>query len=100
MRPNLKSALYLLPSFPPNNFLGDIADRIACGLAIKLRNSYFIFRDEWKFMGDTFDLLARFDVGRALAFDGIASTIEFSVPEVETDDIEAYEEATVRIYCT
>ena len=51
-------------------------------------------------MGDTFDLLARFDVGRALTFDGIASTIEFSVPEVETDDIEAYEEATVRIYCT
>ena len=44
-------------------------------------------------MGDTFDLLARFDVGRALTFDGIASTIEFSVPEVETDDLEAYEEA-------
>ena len=73
--------------------MGDISDRIACGLAIILRNSYYIFKDEWKFLGDTFDLLARYETGRTLTFDGVASTVEYAVPQIETEDLEEYEEA-------
>ena len=43
-------------------------------------------------MGDTLDLLARFEVGRSLTFDGIASTIEFAVPQLDTEDLEEYED--------
>lgn len=43
-------------------------------------------------MVDTFDVLARFEIGRSLTFDGIASTIEFAVPQLETEDLEVYEE--------
>jgi len=91
-RPKLKATLDLLPAFPANNFIRYIADRMACGLAIILRNSYYLFDDEWKFMVDTFDVLARFEIGRSLTFDGIASTIEFAVPQLETEDLEVYEE--------
>jgi len=37
-------------------------------------------------------LLASVRLGRTLTFDGIASTIEYAVPQLETDDLEAYEE--------
>jgi hypothetical protein len=99
LRPKLKASLKLLPAFPTDSFIGRIADRMACGLAIILRSMYYQFKspEEWKFFGDSFDVLAQYSVGRTLVFDGIASTIEFAVPEFpkdETEDIgiEEYED--------
>lgn len=99
LRPKLKASLYFLPAFPTDIFIGKIADRMACGLAIILRSMYFLFKsqEEWKFFGDSFDVLAQYSVGRLLVFDGIASTIEFAVPELpkgENEDIglEEYED--------
>eukprot|EP00980_Cylindrotheca_fusiformis_P021745 scaffold8569_cov139-Cylindrotheca_fusiformis.AAC.15 len=72
---------------------------MACGLAIILRSMYFLFKsqEEWKFFGDSFDVLAQYSIGRLLVFDGIASTIEFAVPDFpkgENEDVglEEYED--------
>jgi hypothetical protein len=66
---------------------------MACGLAIILRSSFYLFKapEDWKFFSDIFDILASYKIGRGLTFDGIASTIEFAVPQLETEDIEEYE---------
>jgi len=99
LRPKLKASLRFLPAFPTDSFIGKIADRMACGLAIILRSMFYLFKspEEWKFFGDSFDVLAQYSVGRTLVFDGIASTIEFAVPEFpkgDNDDIglEEYED--------
>lgn len=99
LRPKLKSSLYFLPALPTDTFIGFIADRMACGLAIILRSMYFLFKsnEEWKFFGDSFDVLAQYSVGRLLVFDGIASTVEFAVPDFpkgENEDVglEEYED--------
>jgi hypothetical protein len=94
MRPKIRSSLKLLPAFPKHAFVGLIADRMACGMAIILRNSFPLFKtpEEWKFMSDTFGVLASFEVGRGVVFDGIASTIEVGIPDLETEDLEEYEE--------
>lgn len=66
---------------------------MACGLAIILRSSYNLFKapDDWRFTGDIFDILAMYRIARGLTFDGIASTIEFAVPDLQTEDLEEYE---------
>lgn len=99
LRSKLKASLFFLPAFPTDSFLGKIADRMACGLAIILRSMYFLFKspEEWKFFGESFDVLAQYQEGRLLVFDGLASTIEFAVPEFpkgENEDIgiEEYED--------
>lgn len=53
---------------------------MACGLAIILRASYHLFEthNEWSFMGETFDMLAKYSTSRVLVFDGIASTVEYA----------------------
>jgi hypothetical protein len=70
---------------------------MACGLAIILRSSFYFFKtpEEWKFIGDTFDVLANFEGARGLVFDGIASTVEFAVPQTTNGDLDEYE-ATLR----
>ena len=57
------------------------------------RSAFYHFKtpDEWKFFGDSFDVLATFKVARSLVFDGIGSTIEFAVPQVLSEDLVAYE---------
>jgi hypothetical protein len=72
-----------------------IADRMACGLAIILRGSFQLYKspDDWRFTGDIFDILAMYKTARGLTFDGIASTIECSIPDVQTEDLEEYETA-------
>jgi len=72
-----------------------IADRMACGLAIILRGSFSLYKspDDWRFTGDIFDILAMYKTARGLVFDGIASTIEYAIPDQESDDLEAYEAA-------
>jgi hypothetical protein len=93
MRQDLRSSLYLLPSFP-KPFMEHIANRTACGLAIIWRNSFYYFKtpDDLKFVGDTFDTLASFRLGRGLTFDGIASTIEFALPNPSITNILEYED--------
>lgn len=85
--------MYLLPKLPRSTFVAFVADRMACGLAIILRSSYHLFKppDDWRFAGDIFDILAVYRNARGLTFDGIASTIEFSVPDLQTEDLEEYE---------
>lgn len=99
LRSRLKDSLFFIPAFPTDQFIGKIADRMACGLAIILRSMYFLFKspEEWKFFGDSFDVLAQYTEGRLLVFDGMASTIEFAVPEFPKGDnedigIEEYED--------
>lgn len=46
--------------------------------------------DDWRFTGDIFDILAMYKSARGLTFDGIASTIEFAIPDMPDDDLEAY----------
>jgi len=73
--------------------MGYISDRMACGLAIILRSSFFLFQsqDEWKCIGDLFDMLAIYTAARGLVFDGIASTVEFAVPsEAEGGSLKVY----------
>jgi hypothetical protein len=74
--------------------MGHIADRTACGLAIIWRNSFFFFKspDDLKFVGDIFDMLACFRLGRGLTFDGMASTIEFALPDPSITNILEYED--------
>lgn len=66
---------------------------MACGLAIILRQSFYLFKrpEEWQVMGDIFDILAYYDEARSLVFDGIASTIEFAVPVLLSKDLDLYE---------
>lgn len=66
----------------PRSFIRAIADRMACGLAIILRASFHFFETykEWSFMGDTLDVLANYSSSRVFVFDGIASTVEYALP--------------------
>mmetsp|Transcript_4117 Transcript_4117/g.11878 ORF Transcript_4117/g.11878 Transcript_4117/m.11878 type:complete len:327 (+) Transcript_4117:994-1974(+) len=66
---------------------------MACGLAIILRSSFQLYKspDDWRFTGDIFDILAMYKAARGLTFDGIASTIEYAIPEIQTEDLEEYE---------
>ena len=93
MRPKLRSSLYLVALLPQDSFVKFVSDRMACGLAIIVRSSYYYFKgqDEWKFLGDTFDDLSNFELARGLVFDGIASTIEYAIPPNPTKDLDAYE---------
>eukprot|EP00523_Entomoneis_sp_CCMP467_P002037 CAMPEP_0168755206 /NCGR_PEP_ID=MMETSP0724-20121128/19935_1 /TAXON_ID=265536 /ORGANISM="Amphiprora sp., Strain CCMP467" /LENGTH=1976 /DNA_ID=CAMNT_0008803785 /DNA_START=458 /DNA_END=6388 /DNA_ORIENTATION=- len=83
LRPNLRVSLHLLVMSIPKNFIKEVADRMACGLAIILRASFPFFEshNEWTFMGDTLDTLANFASARVFVFDGIASTVECAVPQ-------------------
>ena len=85
LRPNLRVSLHLLVMSCPRVFIRDIADRMACGLAIILRASFPFFEshNEWTFMGDTLDTLANFANARVFVFDGIASTVECAVPQAK-----------------
>lgn len=69
----------------PKSFISQIADRMACGLAIILRASfqYFETPNEWAFMGETLDMLAQHDKARVFVFDGIASTVEYSLSSAD-----------------
>ena len=60
---------------------------MACGLAIILRASFHYFEtpNEWTFMGDTLDMLANYHAARGFVFDGIASTVEYSLPSPPDD---------------
>ena len=55
---------------------------MSCGLAIILRASYPYFEDqqEWSFMDDMLDALAHYETSRVFVFDGIASTVEYAMP--------------------
>jgi brefeldin A-resistance guanine nucleotide exchange factor 1 len=78
LRPNLRVSLHLLVMSIPRSFIRDVADRMACGLAIILRASFPFFEshNEWTFMADTLDHLANSAIARVFVFDGIASTVE------------------------
>lgn len=88
LRPNLRVSLHLLVMSIPRLFIRDIADRMACGLAIILRASFPFFEshNEWNFIGDTLDSLANYASARVFVFDGIASTVECAVPHDEEED--------------
>jgi hypothetical protein len=55
-------------------------------MAIILRASFHFFEtpNEWAFMGETFDTLAQHDKARVFVFDGIASTVEYTLPPSDT----------------
>jgi hypothetical protein len=74
----------------PKSFMKHVADRMACGLAIILRASYHYFEtpNEWAFLGDTLDMLANYTSARLFVFDGIASTVEYALPESNEEDEE------------
>ena len=84
-----------MPKLPKGPFVSYIADRMACGLAIILRGSFQLYKapDDWRFTGDIFDILAMYKTARGLTFDGIASTIEYAIPDLQTEDLEEYEMA-------
>jgi hypothetical protein len=91
LRPNLRASLQLLTMTLPKSFIREIADRMACGMAIILRASFHFFEtaNEWNFMGDTLDMLANYSSSREFVFDGIASTVEYAVPtERESEEDE------------
>jgi hypothetical protein len=69
----------------PKEFIIEVADRMACGLAIILRSSYhfFVSHNEWGFMGDTLDMLAHHSKACVFVFDGIASTVEYALPQAD-----------------
>lgn len=73
----------------PRKFISQIADRMACGLAIILRASFHYFEtpNEWTFMGDTLDMLANYGAARGFVFDGIASTVEYALPSPPDDAV-------------
>ena len=91
LRPNLRVSLHLLIMSIPRSFIRDVADRMACGLAIILRASFPFFEshNEWTFMRDTLDTLANFSSARVFVFDGIASTVECAVPHQGRDKDES-----------
>jgi len=95
MRPTLINSLFIMPSLPKGNFMGYISDRMACGLAIILRSSFFLLKtnDEWKYIVDSFDMLAVYAAARGLVFDGVASTVEFAIPaELGTATLGEYQQ--------
>ena len=93
MRQQLRTSLNLISAFP-KPFLGHIADRTACGLAIIWRTHFALMESpkDLKLIGDSFNTLAHFPLGRGLIFDGIASTIEFTLPNSSISNILEYEE--------
>lgn len=93
MRQQLRTSLSLIVSLP-KPFLGHISDRTACGLAIIWRSSYYLFDSpkDLKLVGDLFKSLATFKLGGGLIFDGIASTMECTIPDPSITNILEYEE--------
>jgi hypothetical protein len=93
MRQQLQTSLSLISAFP-KPFLSHIADRTACGLAIIWRSSFSLFNapKDLKFISDMFISVANFQLGRGLIFDGIASTIEFTLPNSSISNILEYED--------
>lgn len=93
LREQLKTSLNLISAFP-KPFLGHIADRTACGLAIIWRTHFTLFDspNDLKMVGDMFNTLAYFPLGRGLIFDGIASSIECTLPSSSVSNILEYEE--------
>jgi len=93
MREQLRTSLNLISAFP-KPFLGHVADRTACGLAIIWRSHFSLFDSskDLKLIGDMFNTLAHFPLGRGLIFDGIASTVEFTLPSSSISNILEYEE--------
>eukprot|EP00536_Pseudo-nitzschia_multiseries_P014914 jgi/Psemu1/262522/estExt_Genewise1Plus.C_7870014 len=93
MREQLLTSLALIPTFP-KPFLGHIADRTACGLAIIWRSYFSLFesQNDLQLIGDLFCALTTFELGRGLIFDGIASTIELTLPDSSISNILIYEE--------
>lgn len=87
LRPHLRASLHLVLMSLPRSFLRQIADRMACGLAIILRASYHYFEtaNDWTFLGDTLDMLAAHSMSRVFVFDGIASTLEHAIPDLDED---------------
>jgi len=79
MRPLLLESLEMLAT-APDFLMRQIADRVACGVAIILRGSYATLKSEaeWLLMRRLLDI-AKFDSGRKIMFDGIASCIEFEL---------------------
>jgi hypothetical protein len=77
----LKKSLLLLLGLP-KKFRSEVADRLACGMAIILRGSFASFEaeDEWVFIGGLLDMAARYKSGRGFVFDGIASCVEYALP--------------------
>jgi len=88
LRPNLRASLHLIMMTLPNHFLFEISDRLACGLAIILRTHYLYFdsANGWNFIGETLDQLANYQAARVFVFDGIASTVEFALPQTQPGD--------------
>jgi brefeldin A-resistance guanine nucleotide exchange factor 1 len=93
IRQQLRTSLSLISAFP-KPYLKHIADRTACGLAIIWRSSFSLFNapKDLKLISDMFNTLAHFPLGRGLIFDGIASTIEFTLPSSSINNILEYEE--------
>ena len=87
LRPHLRASLQLLTMTLPRSFLQVISNRMSCGLAIILRASYPYFEDqqEWSFMNDMLDALAHYETSRLFVFDGIASTVEYAMPNFNTN---------------
>ena len=85
LRPNLRAALHLFFISLPRSFIRAISNRMACGLAIILRASYHFFEthNDWTFMGDTLDMLAHYNTSRVFVFDGIASVVEYALPNFD-----------------
>ena len=77
----MRTSLHLIMMTLPKSFIRQVADRMACGLAIILRTSFQFFEtaNEWAFMGDTLDSLAQYTTARVFVFDGIASTVEYAL---------------------
>jgi len=93
MRQQLRTSLSLILALP-KPFLCHIADRVACGLAIIWGSSFSLLNapKDLKLIGDMFNTFANFKLGRGLIFDGIASTIEFTLPNPSISNILEYEE--------
>lgn len=93
MRQQLQNSLSLVLAFP-KPYLKHIADRTACGVAIIWRSSFSLFNkpNDLKLIGDMFNTFSHFPLGRGLIFDGIASTIEFTLPKSSISNILEYEE--------
>lgn len=68
----------------PSEFTRHIADRLGCGIAIILRGMYLQFSspDEWTLVNSLLDVAATYQMGRGFVFDGIASCVENSIPNI------------------
>lgn len=71
---------------------------MACGLAIILRASFHLFEShtDWALMGDTLDTLAHYESSRVFVFDGIASTVEFALLQIDDANFEARDDKGCR----